>query len=83
MKIDNQSRLDQIQIRTDIHCGDLGRIISLHGVNYEPLGGYGLAFEAYVAKTIAEYVLENHSKGRIWIAEQDGAIVGCAAIADP
>ena len=45
-----------IKIRHELRCGDLGRIIALHGVVYEPLGGFGLSFEAYVAKTIAEYV---------------------------
>lgn len=48
-----------ITIRHDLRPGDLGRIVSLHGEAYEPLGGYGLRFEAYVARTVAEYVLDN------------------------
>ena len=48
-----------IRIRDELRCGDLGRIITLHGVAYEPMVGFGLRFEAYVAKTIAEYVLDN------------------------
>lgn len=43
--------------------------------------GFGLKFEAYVARTIAEYVLDNDSRGRVWLAEQDGRLVGCTAIA--
>lgn len=43
--------------------------------------GFGLKFEAYVAKTVAEYVLDNDAKGRVWLAERDGALVGCTAIA--
>ena len=71
-----------IQIRDELRCGDLGRIITLHGVAYEPMGGFGLRFEAYVAKTIAEYVLDNASKGRVWLAERDKDLVGCVAIAE-
>ncbi len=71
-----------IRIRDELRCGDLGRIITLHGIVYEPLGGFGLRFEAYVAKTIAEYVLDNASKGRVWLAERHNDLVGCVAIAE-
>jgi GNAT superfamily N-acetyltransferase len=71
-----------IQIRDELRCGDLGRIISLHGVVYEPLGGFGLSFEAFVAKTIAEFVIDNESRGRIWLAERDDDLIGCVAIAE-
>ena len=70
-----------VAIRHDLRPGDLGRIVSLHGETYAPLGGYGLRFEAYVARTIAEYVLDNDARGRIWMAEQEGKLVGCTAIA--
>ena len=71
-----------IRIRHELRCGDLGRIITLHGVAYEPLDGFGLSFEAYVAKTISEYVLDNDSKGRVWLAERENDLVGCVAIAE-
>lgn len=64
-----------------MRCGDLGRIVTLHGEAYEPLPGFGLKFEAYVAKTVAEYVLDNDAKGRVWLAERNSALVGCTAIA--
>lgn len=70
-----------IDIRHDLRPGDLGRLISLHGECYSLLEGYGIRFEAYVAQTIAEYVLDNDARGRIWFAEQDGRLVGCTAIA--
>jgi GNAT superfamily N-acetyltransferase len=70
-----------ISIRHELRCGDLGRIVSLHGETYEPLGGYGLRFEAYVARTIAEYVLDNDCRGRIWLAERGDRLIGCTAIA--
>ena len=43
--------------------------------------GFGLKFEAYVAKTIAEYVLDNSARGRVWLAERDSRLVGCTAVA--
>ncbi len=72
---------DELSIRHELRCGDLGRIVSLHGEAYEPFGGYGLRFEAYVAQTIADFVLRDGANGRIWLAERAGALVGCAAIA--
>jgi len=72
---------DDVTIRHELACGDLGRIISLHGTAYEHLPGFGLAFEAFVAQTIAEYVLDNRARGRIWLAENDTTLVGCTAIA--
>ena len=71
---------DDISIRHALRCGDLGRIVSLHGQAYEPLGGYGLRFEAYVGQTIAEFVLQDDANGRIWLAERSGILVGCSAI---
>jgi GNAT superfamily N-acetyltransferase len=71
---------DEITIRDELRPGDLGRIVALHGKSYEPLGGYGLRFEAYVGRTLAEYVLENNGRGRVWLAEKSGELVGCAAI---
>jgi GNAT superfamily N-acetyltransferase len=71
-----------VHIRTDLRCGDLGRIVALHGTAYEPLEGFGLHFEAFVARTVAEYVLDNDSRGRIWLADRDNELAGCAAIAE-
>jgi GNAT superfamily N-acetyltransferase len=69
-------------IRTDLRCGDLGRIVALHGTAYESFDGFGLRFEAYVARTVAEYVLDNDAQGKIWLADGHGALAGCAAIAE-
>ena len=72
---------DDISIRTDLRPGDLGRIISLHGEVYDPLGGYGLTFEAFVGRTIAEFILDNNARGQIWLAERGDRLIGCTAIA--
>jgi len=71
---------DTISVRDELRAGDLGSIVALHGTCYEALPGFGLAFEAYVARTVAEYILDAGAKGRIWIAERDGRLVGCTAI---
>jgi len=70
----------EISIRSDLRTGDLGRIIELHEAAYDALNGFGLRFEAHVARTIAEYVLDNESRGRIWLAERGDRLVGCTAI---
>ena len=71
---------DTISVRDELRAGDLGSVVALHGKCYEALPGFGLAFEAYVARTVAEYILDAGAKGRIWIAERDGRLVGCTAI---
>lgn len=71
---------DTISIRHDLRTGDLGRIIALHGEAYDALPGFGLNFEAFVARTIAEYVLDAGGNGRIWMAEQGDRLIGCAAL---
>lgn len=72
---------DDIAIRDVLRVGDLGRIVTLHGECYDALPGFGLSFEAYVARTIAEYVLDaGASSGRLWLAERGDRLVGCTAM---
>lgn len=70
----------EITIRSALEAGDLGRVIELHGKAYDHLPGFGRPFEAYVARTIAEYVLDNESRGRLFLAERGDELVGCTAI---
>ena len=72
--------MSDITIRHDLRTGDLGRVIALHGTCYEHLPGFGLTFEAFVARTIAEYVLDAGENGRLWLAERGSDLVGCTAI---
>ena len=70
-------------IRTTLRPGDLGRLIQLHGEGYEgEANHFGLSFEAHVARTVAEFVLDNDGNGRVWLAERGTALVGCAAMVD-
>lgn len=72
--------LENFSIRHELRPGDLGRIIALHGAVYDALPGFGLRFEAYVARTVAEYVLDAGQNGRIWLAERNGELLGCTAM---
>jgi len=71
---------DEVTIRHDLRAGDLGRVIALHGRCYHDLPGFGITFEAFVARTIAEYVLDVGANGRLWLAERGDELVGCTAI---
>lgn len=74
---------NDITIRTELRSGDLGRIIMLHGEVYDDGGvHFGLPFEAFVARTIADYILDNKAKGQVWLAEHNNTLCGCAAIID-
>ena len=71
---------DELTIRSTLRVGDLGRITTLHGETYEPLGGYGLRFEAYVGQTLGEFILGNEGQGNVWLAERNNRLIGCTAI---
>jgi GNAT superfamily N-acetyltransferase len=72
-----------IVIRDDLRPGDLGRLIALHGTAYEgERGHFGLPFEAYVARTVAEFVLDNDCRGKVFLAERGAQLVASAAIVE-
>jgi N-acetylglutamate synthase-like GNAT family acetyltransferase len=68
-------------IRHNLRPGDLGRLVSLHGVLYAREYGYDHTFEAYVAAGTAEFALAFHpQKDRLWMVEVDRQIIGSIAI---
>ncbi|GAA2890579.1 helix-turn-helix domain-containing GNAT family N-acetyltransferase [Streptosporangium fragile] len=58
--------------------GDLGWVVHRHGVLYSREQGWGMDFEALVARIVADYA-DGHDPRREagWIAEVDGERVGC------
>jgi GNAT superfamily N-acetyltransferase len=69
-----------ITLRTDLRPGDLGAVVSLHGVLYARERGFDPTFEAYVAGPLSEFVRAGNPRERLWIAERGGRMVGCVAI---
>jgi GNAT superfamily N-acetyltransferase len=69
-----------IAIRHALRPGDVGAVVGLHGVVYAHERGFDATFEAYVASPLAAFVLRASPRERLWLAERDGALVGCIAI---
>lgn len=70
-------RLADIRIRTTLQPGDIGYITYLHGLLYSQEYQYGVGFEVYVAKGLAEFYNQyDATKDRVWVAEHGDTIVG-------
>src|SRR5262250_2157415 len=69
-----------ITLRTDVRPGDIGAVVLLHGLLYAREYGFDPTFEAYVAGPLAAFVCARSDRERLWLAEQDGVIVGCIAV---
>ena len=66
--------------RTELKPGDVGEISRLHAVVYAAEYGFDTTFESYVAGPLSEFASRAADRERIFVAEHDGRIVGCAAI---
>lgn len=73
--------LDDITIRNQLQPGDIGYVIYLHGMLYSREFGYGIDFEAYVAKGFYEFY-QNYEEGKdcVWICEHNQKMVGCLVL---
>jgi len=75
--------LDEISIRTELCSGDIGYVIHLHGTLYAKEYGYGLQFESYVAKGLAEfYEKYDPERNRVWVCEYNSRVVGFLLLMD-
>jgi N-acetylglutamate synthase-like GNAT family acetyltransferase len=69
------------ELRRELRPGDIGYLIYLHGILYAKEYKFDQTFEAYVAHGLLQFVqLYNPYRDRIWLAEDKGKIIGCAAI---
>jgi len=75
--LDEQARPAVVELR-GLRPGDLGWVVQRHGEIYAREYGWTMAFEALVARIMADY-LEQHRPGRenAWVAEVDGQRAGC------
>src|SRR4051812_35022320 len=69
-----------VTLRTVLAPGDLGSVVSLHGILYAREFGFDATFEAYVAAPLAEFVRRDSPRERLWMAERNGRLVGCVAV---
>ncbi len=79
----NKISLQDISIRTELRPGDLGYVIYMHGDLYKREYGYGIPFEAYVAKGLCEfYDKYNPERERVWICEHNDRMIGFLLLMD-
>lgn len=69
-----------IGMRHDLHPGDIGYIIYMHGIFHALEQGWDHTFEAYVAVPLSEFARSKSSREKIWILEDDDRIAGSVAI---
>jgi len=68
-------------LRCFLQPGDIGYIVSLHGISYTQEYGYDQTLEAYVAAGLAEFIQSfNTDTNRLWLAEVEGQVIGSIAI---
>ncbi len=61
--------------------GDLGWVVSRHGVLYAQEYGWNMGFEALVARIAADYLDRlDAQRENAWVAEQDGRAAGCVFV---
>jgi len=70
-----------LTIHKDYLPGCIGRIVELHARYYSELVGFGLPFEAKVARELSAFCARyDGARDGLWLALQDGNIEGAIAI---
>ena len=74
---------EEINIRQELHPGDIGYITYLHGIIYHQEYNYAIAFESYVALGLHEFVSQhNPDKDGVWVCEHRDETVGFLLLMD-
>ena len=68
--------MGEVMIRRLGRPGDLGWVVQAHGEFYAAETGWGLPFEALVARIVSDFAADDPCTAA-WIAELDGRRVGC------
>lgn len=72
---------EDITVRHTAEPGDIGYITYMHGWIYKQEYNYTTAFEAYVAQSFYDFLLNyNADRDRLWIAEHNCGIIGSIGI---
>ncbi|NYT01605.1 MAG: GNAT family N-acetyltransferase [Methanosarcinales archaeon] len=80
MRLNNRDFDRPVTIRHDLRPGDVGYITYLHGSIYGREQGWDHTFDAYVAVPLSSFAMSHTPREQIWIVEQEGRIVGSAAV---
>jgi GNAT superfamily N-acetyltransferase len=72
------------RIRRELHPGDYGAIIELHGRLYAREHGIDSDFEAMVSASVTRAAVRGfpRERERLWVVEHDGAFAGCVGLTD-
>jgi GNAT superfamily N-acetyltransferase len=81
MAFEPQPIVPGVSIREGYSGGCIGRIVEMHARYYSQASGFGLTFEAKVARELAQFC-EHFARGRdgIWLLECDGQVQGSVCI---
>ncbi|WP_213990191.1 helix-turn-helix domain-containing GNAT family N-acetyltransferase [Sodalis sp. dw_96] len=70
-----------VSIESGYRPGAIGRTVEMHASYYSRTVGFGAFFESNVAAGMAEFVSRlDHPRNQIWLALEDGNIIGTIAI---
>ncbi len=70
-----------VSIESGYRPGAIGRIVDMHARYYSRTVDFGAFFESKVAAGMAEFVNRlDHPRNQIWLALEDGNIIGAVAI---
>jgi GNAT superfamily N-acetyltransferase len=68
-------------VRNVLKPGDLGWVLTHHGIQYAKDQGYDFTFEKEIAESIASFVVQYmNGLAGIWIVEADSRIIGTIAV---